>query len=62
MRRFLRPLFLLSILLPPLAGCGGGLKEGMSDSAGQITPERQKELDDLAAQEEAAARSQGKRQ
>ena len=52
----------LAILLG-LTGCGGGIQEGIPPNAGQLTPEQQKAVDALVAQEEADAKAapKGKR-
>jgi len=51
----------VAVLLLGLTGCGGGIQEGIPANANQtLTPEQQKEHDDLMAQEEAASKSQGK--
>jgi hypothetical protein len=58
MHRFsIAVLFLLG-----LAGCGGGgIQEGMpSNVSAGLTPEQQKEHDELIAKEEAAAKALGK--
>lgn len=51
----------LVLILPMTSGCGGGIPEGIPPNAGGVTPERQKELDNLAAEEEAAAKALGKK-
>lgn len=49
------------VILLGLSGCGGGIQEGIPPGAGQmLTPEQQKEQDALVAQEEAAAKADGK--
>jgi hypothetical protein len=55
-------LAIIALLLVGMAGCGGGgIQEGMPPNAGQgLTPEQQKEHDDLVAKEEAASKAQGK--
>ncbi len=52
----------IALLFLGLTGCGGGgIQEGMpSNVGGSLTPEQQKEHDELVAKEEAAAKAQGK--
>jgi hypothetical protein len=52
----------LGLILPMISGCGGGIQEGVPTTAGGVTPEQQKEHDKLVAEEEAAAKTLGKRQ
>jgi|GEM_PF-2649669 len=57
----LRFRLVILVLLVSLIGCGGGISEGIPPGAGQaLTPEQQKEHDDLVAQEEAAAKAASK--
>lgn len=52
----------LVLILPTLSGCGGGgIQEGIPAGAGGVSPEQQKELDRLVAEEEAAAKALGKK-
>ncbi|WP_435020409.1 hypothetical protein TA3x_001813 [Tundrisphaera sp. TA3] len=53
---------IIAMLILGTTGCGGGIQEGIpSNVGGVLTPEQQKEHDDLVAQEEAAAKAQGKK-
>jgi len=55
-------LAIIALLLVGMAGCGGGgIPEGMPPNVGQgLTPEQQKEHDELVAKEEAASKAQGR--
>jgi hypothetical protein len=55
---------IMAFVLLGMTGCGGGgIQEGMpANASGGLTPEQKKEHDKLVAEEEAAAKSQGKRQ
>lgn len=59
LRYAITPLFV--ILLFGASGCGGGIQEGIPANAGQISAEQQKAIDDAVAEEEAAAKAQGKK-
>ena len=51
----------LVLILPALSGCGGRIQEGIPAHAGGVSPEQQKELDRLVAEEEAQAKAAGKK-